>query len=289
MIDCGTVENPIMKSKNFISLCISMAFVALSVTGLLLYFAQKSQPVEMIHSLLGIVFVAFAIFHIINNWSSWTSYVSEKGTKKVKKEFVISLIIMLILVAGTAADLPPFEEMARAGKSLFGGNKMRAPRTVFEVVSTNQEDSGRAFRIYFEKDQDVLLPVVAIWCEDTTGTLLENLFVPSTYEVPEEEGEDLDEVIEEGELESKTLDLTMLPTFNSHSSDKKTNYALSTPVDNFILRSKLSHRGSMKIFIEVRFADKNLLYSTTVTSSQASAKFESATADDSIRAVLVFD
>ena len=54
-----------MKKKNLISLSVAFAFLALSITGILLYVKQKAHAVEMTHTIFGLIFVSFAIFHII--------------------------------------------------------------------------------------------------------------------------------------------------------------------------------------------------------------------------------
>jgi len=62
-----------MKKKNIISLSVAFAFLALSITGILLYVKQKAHAVEMTHTIFGLIFVSFAVFHIVNNWSSITA------------------------------------------------------------------------------------------------------------------------------------------------------------------------------------------------------------------------
>ncbi len=114
-----------MKSKNLVSLSVALVFLVLSVTGLLIYFAQGTHAVEHIHAWFGILFVGAAVFHIVNNWSSLKGYSKDRRTGGIRREFVLPLLIVLVFAAGIAIDLPIFDKLANAGKELVRGNKPR--------------------------------------------------------------------------------------------------------------------------------------------------------------------
>lgn len=114
-----------MKSKNLVSLSVALVFLVLSITGLLIYFAQGSHAVEHIHAWFGIMFVAAAIFHIVNNWASILGYSKDRRTGGIKREFVIPALVVVVFAVGIAADFPVFEKLANAGKTLVRGNKPR--------------------------------------------------------------------------------------------------------------------------------------------------------------------
>ena len=112
-----------MKPKNLVSLSVALVFLVLSVTGLLIYFAQGSHAVEHIHAWFGILFVAAAVFHIVNNWSSIVGYSKNRRTGGIRREFVIPALVAVVVAGGIAADLPVFDKLANAGKTLVRGNK----------------------------------------------------------------------------------------------------------------------------------------------------------------------
>jgi hypothetical protein len=114
-----------MKSKNLVSLSVALVFLVLSVTGLLIYFAQGSHAVEHIHAWFGILFVGAAVFHIVNNWSSLKGYTKDRRTGGIRREFVLPLLVALVFTVGIAIDLPVFGKLANAGKTLVWGNKPR--------------------------------------------------------------------------------------------------------------------------------------------------------------------
>ena len=112
-----------MKPKSLVSLSVALVFLVLSVTGLLIYFAQGSHAVEHIHAWFGILFVAAAVFHIVNNWSSIVGYTKDRRAGGIRREFVIPALVAVVFAGGIAADLPVFGKLANAGKTLVRGNK----------------------------------------------------------------------------------------------------------------------------------------------------------------------
>jgi Domain of unknown function (DUF4405) len=114
-----------MKSKNLVSLTVALVFLVLSVTGLLIYFAQGSHAVEHVHAWFGVMFVAAAVFHIVNNWASITGYTKDRRTGGIKREFIIPALIAIVFTGGIAADLPVFGKLANAGKTLVRGDRPR--------------------------------------------------------------------------------------------------------------------------------------------------------------------
>jgi uncharacterized membrane protein (DUF4010 family) len=87
-----------MKSKNLISLSVAFIFLVIGTTGLLMYLKQKSHPVEMAHTVFGLLFVGFAIFHISNNWGSIKSYSKDRISRSWKKELLFALAAGVIVL-----------------------------------------------------------------------------------------------------------------------------------------------------------------------------------------------
>jgi hypothetical protein len=258
-----------MKRKNLISLSVSLTFLTLGVTGLLLYFGQKMKPVETIHSLVGVVFVGFAIFHVTNNWSSLTSYMKDSASPRLKKEFVFAAGLVFILIVGTALSLPPFVAMAKAGESLFRKpGPERQPMVSFEEISTNKDLTGTALSVTIQKNPAIKLPVVAVWVEDSIHQFVNNIFVPSKTLTVSNGEENIDRAIFEGEVEMKDFEAALLPIFNAHAKDQKPNYDKATPNNNFIINTNTVAKRNFYVLLELKNGDTIESYEALVDRSR---------------------
>lgn len=112
-----------MKSKNLVSLSVSVVFAVLATTGLLIYFGQGNHIIDHTHAWFGILFVTAAVFHIVNNWASIIGYTKNRRTGSIQKEFVLPALIAVVFAAGIGFDWPVFEKLANAGKDLVRGPK----------------------------------------------------------------------------------------------------------------------------------------------------------------------
>jgi hypothetical protein len=259
-----------MKKKNFISLSVSLAFLSLAVSGLLLYIGKKPKPVETIHVIFGLTFLCFAIFHIINNWSSLVSYM-KTTTGGIKKEFPIVLGGCTILLLGAGFMLPPFEPIAEAGKALFRGERReRVQRITFEGVTTNKDVQGTGLNIILQKNNKIALPVITVWVEDSAHQFVENLFVPAKV-ASVENGEDIREAIEEGEIEMKDLTPGLLPVWNAKAKSFAPNFDNATPMESFVLTTKTTASGTYTIYVEIKGDDKTEVYEAIVDTAHGDA------------------
>jgi hypothetical protein len=279
-----------MKNKNFVSLSLSLVFLTLSVTGLLLYLVKHNKETTSIHVVFGLLFLSFAVFHISNNWSSLISYAKSRTEGSLQKELLLSITIVGIFLAGAWLGIPPFSEVEELGEEIRngGGERKRETRVTFNEIETNQGIAGKLINLIIQKDKSAALPVIAIWVEDSTHTFVENLFVPSKTLSTEEK--DIQEAIREGEVEEKLLDATLLPIWNDRAKSKNPNYENATPVDNFILKTKTSATGVYSIFIEINSAGGSEVYEALVSASKETAiRFKSKQGKFLTRALLEID
>lgn len=258
-----------MKNKNFVSLSLSLTFLTLSVTGLLLYLVKHNKETTSIHVVFGLLFLSFAVFHISNNWSSLISYAKSRTGGSTKKELLLSITIVGIFLAGTWLGVPPFSEVEELGEEIRNGERKRETRVTFNEIETNQDNTGKLINLIIQKDKSTVLPVIAIWVEDSTHTFVENLFVPSKTLSTEEK--DIQEAISEGEVEEKLFDASLLPTWSGRAKSKNPNYENATPVDNFILKTKTSAKDPYYILLELNSNEQNEIYEVFVDVSKESA------------------
>ncbi len=259
-----------MKRKNIISLTISLAFLSLSTTGLLLYFGLKPEAVTTIHVLMGLLFTGFAVFHIKNNWGSLTAYSKERKEGKIKKEFFIAAALVAVFLIGAGFNLPPFPQIQHAGEDLTRGEKKGGffDKTTFTNIETNKDKAGFKLNFIVEKSNGVITPVIAMWVEDTSGNFVENLFVPAkTIEVTSGE-EDKRRALFEGETETKTFTPSLLPNWQTKTKDTAANYNDATPTDNFFLATKTKATGKFQVMLEARDGNKAELYKATIDQSK---------------------
>lgn len=229
-----------MKSKHLISLSIAFAFLALSITGLLLYIKQKTHTIEITHTVFGLVFIGFAIFHILNNWSSIAGYSKDKLKGQWHKELKIAGIGFVLLLVGGFTEL--LEPIAEAGR-IFA-NQRRMENVLFNKIKTNQNVQAVSIQLQAEMDRKAFLPVIAIWLEDTNHTFVQNLFVPGKIALPEEP-DDINDV------KLIPLDHTYLPTWSKISKDKSSNFGHESPRQSFILNTNISEVSKGRVVMEI--------------------------------------
>lgn len=248
-----------MKKKNIISLSIAFAFLALSITGILLYIKQKAHVVEITHTIFGITFVGFAIFHILNNWSSIIGYSKERQSGKFQKELLVAAAVFGLLLIGTFTEL--LEPVAEAGRIFATARpkEQKAEKISFEQIETNKGGQGTALSIILQKGKEVQLPVVAIWVEDSTRTFVENLFVPSKTAFLSEEAK------KEGKRpELQDFQANILPTWMAKAKDAKPNFEKETPNENFVLKTNTTAKAPYFVVVEVKSNDKTETYEAQI-------------------------
>ncbi len=255
-----------MKKKNLISLSVSLSFLALAVTGLMLYFGIKPEPVTAIHVLLGLLFAGFAIFHIRNNWASLKVYTKDKKDGGVKKEFLLAAAVVAIFLVGAGFSLPPFGQIQHFGENLTRSGEKRGgfDKISFDNITTNTEKQGTSLSFIIEKNAAVITPVIAIWTEDTTGNFIDNIFVPAkTIEIKPGEA-DKRHALYEGEIETKNFTPGQLAEWQTKTKDTASNYKEATPTDNFFLKTKTKATGKFQIVMEVKDGTADELYKGAV-------------------------
>lgn len=162
-----------MKRKNFISLSLAFIFLFLSTTGILMYLKQKAHPVEMAHTIFGLLFVGFAIFHITNNWGSIKLYSKDKVTRSWKKELMVAgLGAILILVLAATEVLEPIAEFGR----IFAPKRQNIPTVNFQVKSTLDSIEGKSATLILQRNKDGMFTPIKVELADSTGKTVAVLY-----------------------------------------------------------------------------------------------------------------
>jgi hypothetical protein len=175
-----------MKRKNLISLSLAFIFLVMSCSGILLYIKQKAHPIEMAHTIFGLLMVGFAIFHIMNNWGSIKSYSKDRTTRSWKKELAFAGIgAAVVLTLALTAVLEPVAEFGRifAPKRQGGGKNV-----TFQEKKTLETDAGQAATLILQRKESEMLTPFKVELADSTGKVVATLYEdrkPSEEEIEE--------------------------------------------------------------------------------------------------------
>jgi hypothetical protein len=178
-------RNQHMKRKNFISLSVAFIFLVLSISGILMYLKQKSHPVEMAHTIFGLLFVGFAIFHISNNWGSIKTYSKDKVTRSWKKEIIAASIGGVIILSLALTDM--LEPIAEFGR-IFAPKRNGGQSLTFQQKKTLESESGQSVTLLLQRKTSEMFTPIKVELADSTGKIISVL-----YEDPKPSEEDLEE------------------------------------------------------------------------------------------------
>lgn len=77
-------------SRSFISPLITIIFLVVALSGLLLFFHIFDGYTEVVHEILGVVFVVFSVLHVILNWKALKIHFK-------KRVFILSTIVVAVI------------------------------------------------------------------------------------------------------------------------------------------------------------------------------------------------
>lgn len=162
-----------MKSKNLISLSVAFIFLVIGSTGLLMYLKQKSHPVEMTHTVFGLLFVGFAIFHISNNWGSLKTYSKDRISRSWKKELLFALAGgVIVLTLALTEVLEPVAEFGR----IFAPKRQGSPAIIFQEKKTLESEVGKTATLILQRKQSDMFTPIKVELADSSGKILSTLF-----------------------------------------------------------------------------------------------------------------
>jgi hypothetical protein len=113
------------KWRAFISVTTGVSFLAMSISGLILYVTPTGRVAHWIgwrmlamtkdqwgglHILFGLIFLIAASVHTYLNWKVFVSYFRDnvRHVYSFKREWVLTMLLMGLVCVGTLAELPPF-------------------------------------------------------------------------------------------------------------------------------------------------------------------------------------
>ena len=111
-------------SRSLIAFIVTLAFLILTVTGLVLYVVPQGRAAYWTHwSLLGLgkeqwgdvhmmfggIFIIAGIVHLYYNWKPFKKFLADrvKGRLQLKQEFVIAMAFSLVIIVMSIFHIPP--------------------------------------------------------------------------------------------------------------------------------------------------------------------------------------
>lgn len=112
--------------RAWVSLLLALTFIAVAVSGVILYFAPPASVARTtgwtlaaldrdqwlaIHVTISLVFLVVAMVHmLVYNWGCLMAYMKQKNPSrlKIRWELVAALAVFAMLLAGSISAVPPF-------------------------------------------------------------------------------------------------------------------------------------------------------------------------------------
>ncbi len=77
-------------SRSFITPLITIIFLVVALSGLLMFFHIFDGYTEVVHEILGVIFVVFSVLHVILNWKALKIHFK-------KRVFILSTIVVAVI------------------------------------------------------------------------------------------------------------------------------------------------------------------------------------------------
>lgn len=121
--------------KKVTSLTLGLSFLVMAATGIILFivpqgkvaywtnwtlFGLSKEQYGAVHSTSMVVFLSFGILHIYYNWKPIVSYLKNKNSSidLFSTNFLVALLINLLFVVGTLAEVKPFSSFMAMGDKI---------------------------------------------------------------------------------------------------------------------------------------------------------------------------
>lgn len=123
-------------NRNYITPFISLVFLVVGISGLLMLFHLFDGYTEVVHEILGLLFIICAIFHIILNWKALKIHFK----KDVFFPALLGLLVLSVILIISERMSPPID--------LIIFNKMvKAPiNDAFRALDVNYEKASEKLK-----------------------------------------------------------------------------------------------------------------------------------------------
>lgn len=131
-------------NRNYITPFISLVFLVVGISGLLMFFHLFDGYTEVVHEILGLFFVICAIFHIILNWKALKIHFK----KGVFLPAILAILTLSVILVVSERMYPPIDLqiMERIVKAPVG-DALKALNISYEEAAEKLKKKG----IWIEK------------------------------------------------------------------------------------------------------------------------------------------
>ncbi|MCF2949390.1 hypothetical protein L0668_14820 [Paraglaciecola aquimarina] len=175
-----------LNQRSATTVTISIIFVTLMTTGILLYALPWNYFIGAIHIWASFFFIIGTILHFKNNLKVYLSHLQ----KKVGKQTLIRTGLgFLVVVIGLMAGVPPFSSIMEVSEELKTANQpVTAEYTVLDLTANPELPKLNLFvktgSSYVSEPQPYMLgitytsiPQMAVWMETIEGQYIDTLYV----------------------------------------------------------------------------------------------------------------
>lgn len=165
---------------------ISIVFITLMTTGILLYSMPWNYFVGAIHIWASIFFIIGTLLHFKNNFKSYLSHLRKKIGKRA---MTFSGLGFLVLVVGLMFGAAPFATVMEFGETLRTANQPVTHEYTLVDLTADADRPGmnlfiKAGSAYESEPQPAVLgftytsvPQIAVWMETPEGQYIDTLYV----------------------------------------------------------------------------------------------------------------
>jgi len=124
-----------LQTKGFTSLLLTLAFLALSISGVVLYMTPQGRVAhwtgwsllgldkeqwQALHTNMAILFLVVALVHIALNWSMLWCYIKKRTGRglNLKREMILAVAIAGLVTGGTILGWPPFSTVTDVNEQI---------------------------------------------------------------------------------------------------------------------------------------------------------------------------
>lgn len=175
-----------MKIRTVTSIAISLVFITLMTTGILLYALPWSYFAGAIHVWASIFFIIGTGLHFKNNFRVYASHIKKKTGKR---SLLYTGAGFVVLVGGLVAGMAPFASVMELGETLRNsGQPEKFEYTLVDLTGSEDAPKLDIFiktgKAYQSKPQPLYfgitytsVPQIAIWMETLEGQYIDTLYV----------------------------------------------------------------------------------------------------------------
>ena len=276
--------------RKLISLLMLCAYLAVALSGVLMFFNAHTAPVSLTHTVLGGVLLLAALWHIYHNLGALKKYlrsqhanVNQPNTHTVSAYrpsavFMGVALLASALVVASLALWTPLRQVYEWGNRMRAGQQVALPQWTYERLTLPSEGRHPLLQLDLRAGPYFQYPTYAFWLESDKGEFLRPIYV--THKLAKNDffvraskapGDADWQFVEEPETKASRWRLESLPVFLHRAGLVQTNpkvpvldaYTGATMLSSFEVAAPLAETARrFRVFFEINHSfDFNDYYS----------------------------